>query len=274
MSDRAARAGVPLLALVVLAAAVAWNPDLGLDPGATDRGASDRLAAVLDALPPQPDVLVGFDPDLGTYPEIRPTVRAVLAELVGRGSRLSFVSLTPEGRALAISEMDRLGRAGATAARPIDLGFLPGAEAALVALAGSLSGTAAGEAGIDGPDPGPSDLLLAIGGNDLGPRSWIEQVAPRVAGLPIVAVTPAVLLPEVEPYRASGQLAALVSTPREGAAYRARAGARDAAGSSELAGPSPLAVALGLLMAVAWLGAGVGAVIAPSLRSRAGAERR
>ena len=61
---------------------------------------------------------------------------------------------------------------------------------------------------------------VVIGGNDLGPRSWIEQVAPRIAEVPFLAVTPTVLLPEVQPYLDSGGLPAVLGTPRDGAAYR------------------------------------------------------
>ena len=51
-----------------------------------------------DDLPAGPLVLVGFDPDLGTYAEVRPTVRTALADLLDRDARLAFISLTPEGR--------------------------------------------------------------------------------------------------------------------------------------------------------------------------------
>ncbi len=50
---------------------------------------------------------------------------------------------------------------------------------------------------------GAFDAVLVIGGNDLGPRSWIEQVAPRIEEIPFIAVTPTVLLPEVQPYLGS-----------------------------------------------------------------------
>ena len=47
----------------------------------------------------------GFDPDLGTYAEVRPTARAVIDDLLARDAVLRLVSLTPEGRALAVSEI-------------------------------------------------------------------------------------------------------------------------------------------------------------------------
>src|SRR5690606_36994807 len=98
-------------------------------------------------------------------------------------------------------------------------------------------------------------LIWIVGGNDLGPRSWVEQILPRIDPVPVIAVTPSVLLPEVAPYRDSGQLAALIATPRDGAAFRdqqAPGTLRDPADE-----PSGLAVLAGMLVAVAWLGASV-----------------
>jgi hypothetical protein len=279
MSDRRAwlwRLAPGLLILVLAVALVAGSgPRPGLEM-ANPAAATGDLARVLDGLPDEGLVLVGFDPDLGTYAEIRPTVRALLADLLDRGTRLAFVSLTPEGRALAIVERERMVRAGAVPDRLIDIGFVPGAEAALVALARQLAdGSADGiVAGL--PEAIASEdvaMGLVIGGNDLGPRSWVEQFRPRTDAIPLVAVTPSVLLPELRPYLASGQLAALVATPRDGAAYRATLdlGAA-AAGLVDEDGPAPLAILVGLLTAIAVLGTGVGARLADGLRQTRGRE--
>lgn len=272
MSDRRAilgRMASPFL-LLVLAGAVLLPADIGLRLGNADSSASRGLSAVLDRLPTDPTVLVGFDPDLGTYAEVRPTVRALLADLLGRGARLAFISLTPEGRALAIAELDRLDRLEANPRQIVDLGFLPGAEAALVALARGL-----------GPEPAEgrfrvlpdeaelSELAMAvvIGGNDLGPRSWVEQVAPRSESLEIVAVAPTVLLPELQPYLASRQLAALLATPRDGAAYRASVELGRLERLVEPAEPSSLAILLGVLAAVIVLGQSIGVRSASAMRA-------
>ena len=83
---------------------------------------------------------------------------------------------------------------------------------------------------------------------DLGPRSWVEQVGTRVPGLPLVAVAPTSLRPELEPYVASGQLDGLLGTLRDDAAYAA---------SVELGGvhrpPASLAILVGMLAALAVL---------------------
>ncbi len=272
MSDRRAilgRMAAPAL-LLVLAGAVLLPADIGLRLDRADSSASRGMNAALDRLPVDPMVLVGFDADLGTYAEVRPTVRALLADLLARGANLAFISLTPEGRALAIAELNRLDRLEANPRQIMDLGFLPGAEAALVALARGLGPNAA-----DGtisallgttelPDPG---MALVIGGNDLGPRSWVEQVAPRRESLQIVAVAPTVLLPELQPYLASGQLAALLATPRDGAAYRASVELGPLERLAEPVEPSSLAILLGVLAAVMVLGHSLGGGLASALRA-------
>jgi len=278
MSDRRAwlwRLAPGLLVLVLAAALVAGSgPRPGLEL-ANPAALSGDLARVLDGVPDDGLVLVGFDPDLGTYAEVRPTVRALLADLLDRGARLAIVSLTPEGRALAVAERARMLRSGAEAARLIDLGFVPGAEAALVALARELT-----DASTDGIVPGLPETIaseeavmgLVIGGNDLGPRSWVEQFQPRTDPIPLVAVAPSVLLPELRPYLASGQLAALLATPRDGAAYRATIDLGTAAAGLVEEGPAPLAIVVGLLAAIGVLGAGVGARLAGGLRQTRGPD--
>jgi hypothetical protein len=268
MSERNALAArlAPLLLVVALAAALLAGLDDRLMLESADDGAARAVTAAFDAMPDDALVLVGFDPDVGTYAEIRPTVRTVLADLLNRGATLALVSLTADGRALAIAELARMDRSEANPRQLIDLGFLPGAEAALVALA----------RGIDGGSQDPiradlassPDLAVVIGGIDLGPRSWVEQVQPRIDGMPIVAVAPTVLLPELEPYRASGQLAALIGTPRDGAAYRAHAElGRLERMVDPSAGPSPAAILLGLLVAIAVLGQAFGSRLAAVMRA-------
>lgn len=268
MSERSALATrlAPLLLVVALAAALLAGLDDRLMLESADDVTARAVTAAFDAMPDDALVLVGFDPDVGTYAEIRPTVRAVLADLLNRGATLAVVSLTPDGRALAIAELARMDRAEANPRQLMDLGFLPGAEAALVALARGIDGGS--QDPIRADLPSAPDLAVVIGGIDLGPRSWVEQVQPRIDGMPIVAVAPTVLLPELEPYRASGQLAALIGTPRDGATYRAQAElGRLERMVDPSAGPSPAAILLGLLVAIGVLGQAFGSRLAAVMRA-------
>jgi hypothetical protein len=268
MSERSAFATrlAPLLLVVALAAALLAGLDDRLMLESADDATARAVTAAFDAMPDDALVLVGFDPDVGTYAEIRPTVRAVLADLLNRGATLAVVSLTPDGRALAIAELARMDRAEANPRQLMDLGFLPGAEAALVALARGIDGGS--QDPIRADLPSAPDLAVVIGGIDLGPRSWVEQVQPRIDGMPIVVVAPTVLLPELEPYRASGQLAALIGTPRDGATYRAQAElGRPERMVDPSGGPSPAAILLGLLVAIGVLGQAFGSRLAAVMRA-------
>jgi hypothetical protein len=268
MSERSALATrlAPLLRVVARAAALLAGLDDRLMHERAQHVTARAVTAAFDAMPDDALVLVGFDPDVGTYAEIRPTVRAVLADLLNRGATLAVVSLTPDGRALAIAELARMDRAEANPRQLMDLGFLPGAEAALVALARGIDGGS--QDPIRADLPSAPDLAVVIGGIDLGPRSWVEQVQPRIDGMPIVAVAPTVLLPELEPYRASGQLAALIGTPRDGATYRAQAElGRLERMVDPSGGPSPAAILLGLLVAIGVLGQAFGSRLAAVMRA-------
>jgi hypothetical protein len=250
MTDRARLLRRLAPAALIVALGAAWL--LPVPPWVTlaspDAGPAERMASVIEALPEPPRLLVAFDPDLGTYAEVRPTVRVLLDDLLARGAQLAVVSLTPEGRALATAEMARLGRSGVEGGRVDDLGFVAGVEAALVELAATV--------------PSRYHAILVVGGNDVGPRSWVEQVLPRAASIPLVAITPAVLLPEVEPYLASGQLDAALITPREGATFRSALAADPSADA-----PSALAVLVGMLVAIVVLGQSVVARVIGELRS-------
>jgi hypothetical protein len=254
------------LAPVALVAglAVAWllptMPFLALGGGTNTTAGSD-LHVAIGALPDQPLVVVDMDPDLGTYPEIRFATRAALADLFAVGARVAMVSFSPEGRAIAIAEIARLRDDGAGPDRLVDLGFRSGGEAALVQLAGDrIESDVAGSSGpvLDalrarGGGLAGFDLALVVGGGEMSPRSWIEQVEPRVPGLAVAAVTPTFLLPEMQPYRDAGQLVALAGTLPQGVAYGAAVAAGGtASGPGRVPEPAPrdAAILLGMLIAI------------------------
>jgi len=253
----------PLALVVLLGAAVLVRP--GDDGGALllanpDRTRVAELHAAFAALPEAPLVLIGMDADLGTYPEVRVAVRAAFSDLQARDARLAFVSFTPEGRAIAGAELDRLRGAGFGDDQLLDLGFIAGAEAGMVravtdllpaGVAGSLADAIReADAGM-----GAFDLALVVGGGELGPRTWVEQVGTRLPGLAIAAIVPTLAQPELAPYLRTGQLVALLATLRDSAAYAADV-AEGATGAPERV-PSALAMLLGMLVALGALGRGV-----------------
>lgn len=260
--------------LAALGAAVLVGSPGSLQLASPNRTAVTQFRSALAAIPADGTVLVAFDPDIGTYPEIRFAVRSALDDLLARGNGVAIVSYTPEGRALALAEIERLVGQGAPSSRVLDLGFRTGGEAALVGSVTSIvpdsaTGPVADALRARGGGLGAFNLALIIAGVDLGPRSWVEQVGTRVPGLPLAAVTPTTLRPELEPYLASGQLAALLGTLRDNAAYasslQAPAGDRP---------PSSLAILVGMLAAlVVLLQAGSRGIGARVRRAVTGRER-
>lgn len=238
-----------------------------------DRTAVTDFRAALGRLPDQPLVLVAFDADFGTYPEISYATRSVLAELTAGGASLAIASYSPEGRALAAAELDRLRRSGVPAERLLDLGYRSGVEAGLVQSVTALlpdgaSGPLADRVRAQGGGIDAFDAALLVGGSDLGPRVWVEQVATRIPELPLIAIAPTVLRPELEPYLASGQLAGLLGTLRDGVAF-----GRDS-GAAPDRPPSVLAMLLGMLVALGVLLEATGGRLAARAASLPGIRRR
>jgi hypothetical protein len=247
---------IGLLAVVaLLSPAAAGGPVLLATP---DRSRADQMRSVIGALPEPSNVLIGMDPDLGTYPEIRPAVRAVLADVLGRGGSLSLVSFTPEGRAVAAAEQARIQRLTDGAGSTLDLGFVTGAEAGMVrsvsnVLPATASGSVADALRAAGGGMSAFDLVVVVGGGDIGPRTWVEQVGTRLPDLPMVAVAPTFEEPELQPYLRTGQLRALLATVRDDAAYVALGALESTTASAVSSGdapPSAVAMLIGLLIAL------------------------
>lgn len=255
MTDALRRAAAPLGLLIVLVVAIALPIGDELDLAQPDSEAAEGFADLVATIPADSSVLLGFDPDIGTYAEVRPTVRAVIAALAERGVGFVLVSLTPEGRALAVEERASLVEGGADGSSLVDLGFIPGSEAALVRIANALSGSSALGTSARAELAGV-DVVLVVGGNDIGPRSWVEQVAPRVESIRLAAISPTILLPEVAPYAETGQLVATISNPRDGAALRELLDATTGRADDD-DGPPVGAVLVGLAVAIAFLGEGL-----------------
>ena len=267
------RAGIPALALLILLSIASFVPGIDLASSGVEDGPGRDLEAVIQGLPAGAPVLVDIDADLGTYPEIRSATRAALADLMRQGANLAIVSFSGEGRAIAVAEIARLRDLGAGPDRVVDLGFRSGGEPALVQLAtGGIGQTASGPLAdvLRKSGVGSIRLALVIGGAEIGPRSWVEQVQPRLPDLPIAAITPGFLLPEVLPYHSSGQLIALLGTLPADISYAKGVAARGAAfgsGSFDERGPNGAAVTLGMLVAIAVLLAASGGSLAGWVRT-------
>lgn len=253
-SLRRAAPALLLLLLLVVASLVPTTTDR-LRLASPDRSHVDQLRQAIGDLPTNALVLIACDADLGTYPEIRAATRAAIDDLAAHGAQLAIVSFTPEGRAIAAAERERLARDGADEP-PADLGFVAGAEAGLVRSIASVVPQAAKGPVFDairarGGGIGAFDMVLIVSGSDISARSWVEQVGVRVSDLPMVTIAPTFLDPELEPYLRSGQLSAVLATLRDGVAYAEAVTAGAPASRGPITAPLPMLV--GMLAALAVL---------------------
>jgi hypothetical protein len=238
-----------------------------------DKSRVTEVRAAFEALPQDALVLVAMDADLGTYPEIRPATRAALDDLLARGASLGFVSVSIEGRAIAAAELARLRSAGADPDTLLDLGFISGVEAGMVrlvddALPPASSGAMAQTVMDRGGGLAAFDMALLVGGGDVGPRTWVEQVGTRLPQLPMVGVAPTFAQPELVPYLRTGQLVALLATVRDDAAYVESVAGTDGGPARADGSPSAAAMLLGMLVALVVLGRALFAAL-PRLRGSA-----
>ena len=271
--DRLRRAAPALLLLLALVVATLAQPGGdGLRMASPDRSHVDQLRRAIGDLPSGALVLVAFDADLGSYPEIRSATRAAIEDLGAHGAQLAIVSFTAEGRALAAAERDRIARSG-TEDPPADLGFVAGAEAGLVrSVASIVPASAEGPifeaARQRGGGIGAFDMVFIVSGSDISARSWVEQVGSRLPDLPMITIAPTFLDPELEPYLRSGQLAGLLATLREGVAYADAVTAASAADRGPAIAPLPMLI--GMLAALAALGEAASRRLARRVRRPAG----
>ena len=221
-----------------------------------DRTSVSEVRAAFEALPDDALVLMAMDADLGTYPEILPAVRAAMDDLLGRGASLGFVSVSVEGRAIAAAELARLRAGGTEEDALLDLGFISGVEAGLVLLVGDAlpsgaTGVMADTVTERGGGLAAFDMIVLVGGTDVGPRTWVEQVGPRLPELPMMAVAPTFAEPELAPYLRTGQLVALLATVRDDAAFvESVAGTEGESASPTAELPTAAAMLLGMLVAL------------------------
>jgi hypothetical protein len=262
MSDRRHLAVLlaPLALVAALAAALLIPAPAELELGEAGSERANEMRDLIDRAGDRPLVLVGFDPDMGTFAEIRPTVRMAIDQLLAREALVALVSLTPEGRALALGELARLERSDVASEAIADLGFRPGAEAALVALTrqpGEVAGSSEARARLAAAGASAVDLVLVVGGNDVGPRTWVEQFGSRLPDVTMAAVAPTMSYPELRPYLDTGQLEGLLATVHDGAAYRRLTAGEVTLGRTDARAAAGLPMLVGLLAAIGVLAHGL-----------------
>lgn len=227
------------LAYAALAAAVIIGLFLpaGTLGKSTPPSASVRaLYSAIDALPPRANVLVAFDYEAATRDEMRPLAQAIVSHLMQKKARLFSVSLLAQGPALADEVLRPLAEKNiySYGVDYVNLGFLPGDDAALAALNGDVRSLfmsdfvyaqplSAFTIGSAITTAASADLIIEISDDENGVQRWVEQVQQR-SNVPLAAATSAAAVPLAYPYLQSGQVVGLAGGLPAAAEYESLLG--------------------------------------------------
>lgn len=237
-SQRTLRWAISALLFIVLGFMIAVRPQI-FPPAATLPMASSEIDNRLQGIPESGDVLVVLDYDPAMAGELEAVSEPLLDRLVVlRHPRLSFVSTSPNGPALAerlmlhtnirqSSNSDNLNYISGQ--DYLNLGFLPGAEAGVLTFVQSPK-TAFASATVDAFSGYSAVLVLTDNANSA--RVWIEQVqaekeqTPALTLQPLVIAASAQAAPMLQPYVSSQQIHGLIAGIADASRFEFQNGSR------------------------------------------------
>lgn len=200
-----------VLALIVLVPF--FLPGLVNTPVVIDAGVS-ASNQVINELPTGAPVLVAVDFEPGWAGEMDSAASAVIDHLLLRGAFLTLVSTSPTGpiqaERLMLMANSRRPDADGLSDQYVNLGFIPGGSAGLLALANSPRQVLS--AGTDVAEPwdlaplqqvhslADFALVMVLTENPDTGRYWIEQVDPLLGDTPLLMVVSAQAGPLLQPY--------------------------------------------------------------------------
>ncbi|MBK5106573.1 MAG: zinc ribbon domain-containing protein [Anaerolineales bacterium] len=230
---------------IVLLLAIFWSILLPNEQSAFpvyDEGSAE-LNRLINQLPEEAKVLVGFDYEPGLVDELDSAAAPVFNHLMNQGAVFTLISTSPNGPILAerFFQVGRLEYEYISGLEYINLGYIPGGAAGLLSFIENPSGTtpysiagvAVWETETGEPIPPVigieqiSDyemIVLLVDDPDLA-RIWIEQLSPIITNpqtlTSLVLITSAQLEPVVRPYYESlpQPVNGLVVGLRGGASY-------------------------------------------------------
>jgi hypothetical protein len=193
---------------------------------------------LLDGLSPGDAILVSFDCEASSWPEIGPVAEALVRHAFERDVRIIGISFLSEGTLLGYELLSRLAaRAGKEyGSHWAYLGFRPQYVAAILGMGESIQrefprdflDTEVDDLPLLADVRSYADVTLVISiADDSMPQYWIEYAGARY-GARIIAGLSAVMVTTFTPYRDSGQLAGLIGGLKGAAEYEQLLGYRGA----------------------------------------------
>jgi hypothetical protein len=193
--------------------------------------ANKKAGLLVGQLPADRPVLVAFEYDASTAPEIETGASALLEHLAQRGISVAFISSQPNGTMLGeglrmLAEQQGVGMPPLIA----DFGYIPGGAGGLRRLSDNLRDTVNGSNTDWTQEPLASvhslsdfSMILVLSASPQSVRDWVEQVHTADPNTPIVAMVSAASDALVFPYTEGSKPAiwGLVAGYTGAQAYRA-----------------------------------------------------
>jgi len=206
---------------------------------------TQRMFDHINTLPPGSRLIVSFDHEASSLPEIRPIAQALLRHAFKRGLRLAGIALLSEGTAIGYrlmestaSEFDKV-----YGEDYVFLGFRPQYIAAILAMGESIPGSFPTDyldqpltelpLGAELANYDSVEAVLSIADGSLTTH-WVEYGQAQY-GVPILAGVTAAMATTYDPYLASGQMIAMISGLRGAAEYEGLIGIGGGGGRGMLA---------------------------------------
>lgn len=190
---------------------------------------TQRMYDYIDSLPAHSVVMVSFDHDASSQPEIRPLSLCLLRHAFSRGLKMAGVSFQSEGTVIGYRMIEQTAKEFGReyGVDYVYLGFRPQLQAAILQLGESIRGLYAQDyfgtpldsipmlVGIDSLAQIAVVLSIADANNT---THWMEYGKARF-NVPIIAGVTASMVTSYDPYLSSGQLSAMVGGLRGAAEY-------------------------------------------------------
>lgn len=201
----------------------------GIRPGVSISPHTEGLYEFIDTLPEGSVLIVSFDHEASSLPEISPIAEALLRHALARKHKLIGIALLAEGAAIGYRLMEQIGEEyDATYGEDyVYLGFKPQFIAAILSMGESIPQTFPedylGTPYTDLPlvreveNYGDVAGVISIADGSLTTH-WMEYGRARY-NVPVVAGVTAAMVTTYDPYLASGQMDAMLSGLRGAAEY-------------------------------------------------------
>lgn len=228
-----------------LAVVVVVTMSLGFRPTIHPSPNTQRMFEYINSLPEGSTLLVSFDHEASSLPEIRPLALAFLRHAFSRNLKLVGVALLAEGTGVGYNLMNQVA-AEYGRQYGVDyayLGFRPQYVAAILSMGESLPGTFPEDylgrpyaslpvlANIEDYEDVAGVVSIADGSMT---THWVEYGRGRY-GVNVVAFVAAAMVTTYDPYLASGQMTAMVGGLRGAAEYESLLGVGESGGRAMLA---------------------------------------